>query len=355
MYIKEENQERNMESEYIPVERNRYGGETKGVEQLGKKIASTLMGRENKKDYFSGKEAKKTREFLDSYGLKENSNQESLVFPDNSALYTTIVADFVDQRLRPQLLAEELIRSVRVDPQGASGIKIPVNTLLVADDLPDSGDVTYQSDKDYSATEITLGWKYVAQRISHQLITQSNIDIVMDQLGLMGFAISNKVDQDIIASFETATPDDGSEDNYRALGDSVTLTYKELLQGLTDSMANDAMPDAVLMSPKSLYNLLSDDDSVKALANNSVQPGQVFPMTTTFLGLRVLVSNNVSENDVFIIDSNRTGYFLEGSAVEVMDGRISQSTAQEFIAVKLYGVEVVQPKTVYRLQENTAE
>jgi len=225
----------------------------------------------------------------------------------------------------------------------------------VADDLPDSGDVTFQSDKDYSATEITLGWKYVAQRISHQLITQSNIDIVMDQLGLMGFAISNKIDQDIIASFETATPDDGSEDNYRALGDGVTLTYKELLQGLTDSMENDAMPDAVLMSPKSLYNLLSDDDSVKALANNSVQPGQVFPMTTTFLGLRVLVSNNVSENDVFIIDSNRTGYFLEGSAVEVMDGRISQSTAQEFIAVKLYGVEVVQSKTVYRLQENTAE
>ena len=344
-----------MENEYIPVERNRYGGETKGVEQLGRKIVSTLMSREQKKDYFSGKEAKRTREFLDTYGLSNNISTEELTFPDNSALYTTIVADFVDQRLRPQLLAEGLIRNVRVDPQGASGIKIPVNTLLSADDLPDSGDVSYSSSVDYAATEITLGWKYVAQRISHQLITQSNIDIVMDQLGLMGFAISNKVDQDIIASFESAAPDTGENDNYKALGDSTTLTYTNLLKGLTDAMSNDAMPDAVLMGPSSLFNLLSDSDSITALANNSVQPGQIFPMTMTFLGLRVLVSNNVSENDVFIIDSNRTGYFLEGSSVEVMDGRISQSTAQEFIAVKLYGVDVVQPKTIYRLQENTAE
>lgn len=330
--------------------------ETKQVSKIGEMFMKAKVERLKNNDFASGRDRDSTKEFVNYYNEVVGSDltaKEDLQFPGNTALYTTVVADMVDQKLRPTLVAENLIKTVRINPTGTSALKIPVNALLTATDLPDSGNVAFPSN-DYGAKTIDITWKYSSQKLAYQLITQSNIDIVSDQLGLMGYALARKIDTDIIAEFVTSTPALGTNNNYTAFGVGNTLTYARLVKGMTDHMALNANPSSVLMGPASLNNLLTDTDVINAMGFNSVQAGTTFPMVVNILGIRVVVSNQVGANDVFLIDTERCGYFVEASGVEMFDGRVSGSVAQEFIAVKLYGVGVVQPETVFRLKENTA-
>lgn len=335
--------------------------ETANVEKLGRLYFKNSYERALNHDYSSGKDKAKVQETLDFADsilggkVKESleTRKEDMQLGNNGALYTTIVADMVDQKLRPTLVAENLIKTVRINPTGTNQLKIPVNVLNSATDLPDSGDVSYPTN-DYTSKAIDITWKYSAQRIAHQLITQSNIDIVADQIGLMGYALAQKIDSDIIAEFVTATPAAGTNNNYKALGTSTTITYATLVENMTNHMELNATPSTVLMNPASLNNLLTDSNVISSMGFNSVNAGTVFPMVVNILGIKVVVSNQVGANDIFLVDTERCGYFVEASGVEMFDGRISGSVAEEFIAVKLYGVGIVQPETVFRIKENTA-
>ena len=103
--------------------------------------------------------------------------------------------------------------------------------------------------------------------------------------------------------------------------------------------------------PTSWKNLMSDSDVKNALAFNSVQAGSVFPLVQNFFGLKMIVTPQVGANNIYLVDSKRTGYFVESSGVNVYNDRVSGTLAQEVIASKLYGVGVVQPLTVYRVRE----
>lgn len=327
------------------------------VGKLGKLFTEISMRRYNEKDFFSQKEATKTKEFLSDYGLINEEGmqvQEDLTFDNNTGLYTTQVANFVDSALRPQLVATGLIKTARVDIKGTGSIKVPASSLVTASALPDSGDVTYASSVNYGSTTITLGWVYAAQKITYELIQQANIDVIQDQLFELGDAIARKVDSDVIAAFETATPSAGTNGNYTALGTSTTLTYAGLMTGMKESMKNYAEPDSVLVNPDSFFNFITASDTKTALGYNSVQLGSIFPRVVDVAGMRFVISNQVSANDVYLVDSKRNGWLFEGSGVEVFDGRVSGSTAQEVIAVKLYGAGITRPGAIYRLEENAA-
>lgn len=336
----------------IPERKFEGASSTETVEKLGKTILKVKAERMMKKDFVSRKEYMDTKNYLEELGI--DTSKEDLTFDNNTALYTTVVADFVERKVRPILVAEGVIKTSRVNARGASAVKIPISKLVTATALPDSGAVTYASSVNYTNATVTLGWIHAAQKITYELITQSNIDIIQDQLYELGDAISRKIDSDILAAIETATPSDDTNSNYTALGGTTTITYDLLMTAIGDMMANNAIPSAVVVTPATFARLMKDSTVKTALGYNSVQQGTVFPMITNLFGLKVLVSTQASANTLYIVDSERCGYLLEGSGVEVFDGRVSGSVAQEVIAVKLYGVTIAQPEAVFRVMENTA-
>ena len=325
---------------------------TEGIEKLGKQILTVKSERLKNMDFVSRKEMLETKKYFEDLGI--DTSKEDLTFDNNTALYTTAVADFVERKVRPLLVAANVIKSSRVNVKGTSAVKIPISKLATAQALPDSGDVTHADSLNYTNATVTLGWVYASQRITYELITQSNVDIIQDQLFELGDAISRKIDSDILAAFETATPVDGSNSNQIDLGASQDLTYDLLMDHVANAMDNSVLPDTIIVGPTVMAALMKDSSVKAALGYNSTEKGTIFPRVIDLFGMNLLVSTQVSAKTTFLVDSQRCGYFLEGSGVEVFDGRISGSTAQEVIAVKLYGVTIAQPEAVYRILDNTA-
>lgn len=330
-----------------------HGGGTEGVEKLGQALLETMKERDSANDYYSKEDAKRNKSNLEALGDIANTSTEDLTSDNNTGVYTTVVADFIERALRPTLVAEEVVKRIRISNKATSAIKIPVSALVTAQALPDSGQVTYHNDN-YGSETVTLGWIHAAASLSVELIEQGNVDLIQDQLFELGDAISRKVDSDIIAAMVSATPTNGNNGNYTALGTSTTIAYSSLTTGIAGNMGNNAMPSHLVVSPETWGNLMNDSDVKTALGYNPAQAGTLFPMTQTFHGLKLVISQQVDDDDVFIVDSARTGYFVEASDLRLFEGRRSGYLAQEVIAAKNYGVTIVQPKSIFRLHENNS-
>jgi len=324
------------------------GGNTESVALLGKEMLKIMKERDEAGDYYSKEDMKANQENLAVFA---DLAKEDMTSDNNTALYTTVVADFVERALRPTLLAEGVIKRLRVNNRGASGIKVPVSTLATASTLPDSGAVTFPNSVDYTSTTITFGWVYAAQKITMEIIEQANVDLIQDQLMELGDAIARKIDSDIISAIDTAISVGTNGFN---LGAATTITYADLLNGIQQHNDLKAQPDTILTNWGTWENLMADTDVKSALGFNSVTAGTVFPMVQQIFGLRMLVSSQVGANNFYLVDTARTGYFVEVSDVKVFNDRSSGSLAQEVIAAKNYGVSIVQANSVFRIKENTA-
>lgn len=328
---------------------NFQGGSTEGIAKLGKEILSIMREREENGDYYSKEDMIQNQKNLEAF--EGMTLSEDLLSDTNTGLYTTVVADFVERALRPKLLAEGVIKRIRVNNKGASGIKIPISTLATAVALPNSGAVTFPNSVDYTSDTIAFTWVYAAQKITMELIEQANVDLIQDQLFELGDAIARKIDSDIIAAIDAAITVNTNGNN---LGATQKITYALFTTGIADHNELKAMPDTVLTNWTTWANLVQDTDMKAALGFNSVTAGTVFPMVMQLFGLKLLVSSQVGANDMYLIDTQRTGYFVEVSDVKVFNGRATGFLADEVIAAKNYGVSIVQPNSVFRLKENTA-
>jgi hypothetical protein len=329
---------------------------TAKVEELGKKILKHFAEKAVSGSHMSNQDRQRTQEFfniLENFGMKSPQTKEDLNFPNNPALYTTIVNSVVERAFRPDLIASGLIKSMSINPRGVTAIKFPISALRTAAALPDDGELDAPDNDDYTFETVTLSWIYSYEVVTHQLIQQGIIDVVQDQLYELGDALSRKVDSDIIAAFDTATPSNNANANYEAL--DATLTYASLLSGILKSEANNAKPNAVVTHPLTLLNFMTDSDVKTALGYNSVDKGSLYPRMRDFFGLSVLTTTQAGVGNTYIIDTTKTKYFVEGSPIQVLDGRKSGTVNWEIIALKLYGVKVIQPKAVYRLVEASEE
>lgn len=271
-------------------------------------------------------------------------------------LFTTSIAGFIEKRLRPKLVAEGVIKKIsNFNTRGANAVKIPLrNQLITATDLPDSGAVTYDSGS-YESTTVTLAYSYAAQSLTHEIVKFANVDLIAEELGEIGDAISRKVDSDIISALQTATTTPNG--NLVQLGATATVTWDNLVDGQASAIANYAEPDTILLAPSTLATIMKLDEfsggnSITGSLAFNGQAGNVFPYVTTILGMKVVTSNQVDGDDIYLVDTARTGYLIESGDVEVFDGRRSGYLAYEVIGAKCYGVSIVQPKAVYRIEEN---
>ncbi|MFW5902623.1 MAG: hypothetical protein ACOCTT_01910 [archaeon] len=327
--------------------------EDETVERLGRELVKGYSEIVQNESWLSRSHKKRIEDFFESFGaLKEgesldNLKTEDMTFPNNSALYTTVVRAVVERAFRPVLVANEVIKTISINPSGTEKLKIPLNALRTASDLPDSGDLPSPDNDDYSDSEISLKWIYAYEVITLQIIRQGIIDIVQDQMFELGDALSRKVDSDILEAFQDAAPSDDSNSNYKDAGSEVT--YEDLVDGVFGMQENEAIADAIVTTPSVWKEFVKTSDVKGTYKFSTVDAGSIFPRVLDFYGVRVYLTTNANTGNLFLVDSGKCGYLIEGSGIEMLDGRKSGTVNWEVIALKLYGVKVVKPKSVYRL------
>lgn len=295
---------------------------------------------------------------MEAIAAKEGIAKETIDVTDTD-LFTTAISAFIEQKLKPKLVAENVIKKItNFNTRGANALKIPVrNALITASDLPDAGTVTYDTGS-YTSTTITLTYKYAAQRLTHEIIQFGNVDLMAEELGQIGDAIARKVDSDIISAMQTATTTANGNRTVMTTLSGTTVTFNSLVTVVNSARQNYAEPDVILMNPSTYATLMQLDEfsggnSITGAISFKGGDTEAFPNFNLVLGMRVVLSTQVDDDDIYLIDTARTGYYVESSnGMEVFDGRISGAVAFEVIGVLNYGVGVVQPGSIYRLEEN---
>ena len=330
------------------------------VSKIGKKIMESYVEIAKNESWLSHAHKKKVEKFFEDYvGFEMPSAEEfsgmqteDLTFPNNDSLYTTVVRNIVERAFRPTLVMNEVIRTITVNAKGMDTLKIPISTLKTAAALPSDGELDAPTGGNYTNAEIDLSWIYAYEVITIQIIQQGIIDIVQDQMIEIGDALARKVDSDIVTAIETASPSSDANSNYTLL--DATVTYSDLVTGIMNAINNYALPDAIVTNPLTWANFLTNSNVITALGYNSVDKGSLFPRIQDFLGLKVVLTPQASAQNLYIVDTQRCKYLVEGSAVQMLDGRKSGTVNWEVIGLKLYGVKVVQPEAVYRLVETVS-
>lgn len=332
-------------------------GDTIAVENTAKLLLNKYMEIAREGMFISNAHKEKVTEFFKTIGVVnesleeiKNLSTEDMTLPNNTSLYTTILRALVEKEFRPLLVARNVIKSISVNPSGMKDLQVPVGALRTATDLPDNGVLTSPSNDNYTDVKIALKWIYAYEVITYQTIRQGIIDIIADQMDELAFAINNKVDTDILEAFEAASPSNGSNANYDEIEGG--LSYAALNDAIFDMEENNATATAIITRPAVFKDFMKDTDVKGIYKFSTVDKGSIFPRVLDFMGTEIFLTTKASENNVYLIDSGRTGYFVEASGIEFLDGRKSGTVNWEIVALKLYGVKVVKPKSVYRLVVN---
>ena len=156
------------------------------------------------------------------------------------------------------------------------------------------------------------------------------------------------------AAFKAATTT--ANGTLTGLGTGTLITYNALVDGTTSAKTNYAEIDAILLNPSTLATIMKMDEfkGGTSLVGSLMFKGDDtthFPVPRAILNMRVVESTEVDVDDIYLIDTARTGYMVKAGDVETFDGRISGALAFEIIGALNYGVGIVQPKSLYRLEE----
>lgn len=297
----------------------------------------------------------------------ESKVKEDLQFGNNSALYTTAIADFIEREFQPTLVAASAIKTIQLPEQGKDSIKIPKQPdLQVASTVADDGTLTDDS-ADYTQLKIQTDFIGLGTPITIELLRNANIDVLEDQLRQIVNAIENKVDQDIITEMEAAstkgdaTYGDNSNYNYLGSGTFVDDTggYDAVIKSYYDMRANNANPDMFIASPEFMGRLATNDKMSDALAFGTVSASgdeaNVVPAIQAILGKPAVVADQMTATRGHWVDSERLGYLVEKTGVETMDQQLDGKAAFEVKALKGFGVGITKPQAVFSIIEDTAE
>lgn len=326
-------------------------GSRDGIARLGKTFVERVFQEEENSYWCAEKYATAIDNMLSSRGYA----REDLKKADNTALFTTVIASFIEKALRPKLIAEGVIKKASLNLNGADSLKIPKGEPLTANSIATDGTVT-ASEVDYGSLTITVGWIGALTTLVHQLLQVSAFDLVTDKFEEIGFAIAKKVDTDIIAEILKATTKDdatyGDNSNYNYLGSSTYITHDLLVDSVTNFEANEGEATHMLIHPTDKARVLKDDDIVACLTYGTTPAGEILPQVRTIMDMKMISTTQVTAGKIMLVQADKLGYYLDASPVETWDGRIPNKIAFEVIGAKCYGVGIPRPKYAYTIHQN---
>lgn len=321
--------------------------ETTNIEKLGKEVESMIENVERKK-------LKKKYQ-----PLKEGIETRKESLDDDSSLYTTMIADFIETAYEPELIAQGLINEVNLPMnQGHDSIKIPIEKRLTAHSISADGSVT-EEDDGYDEITIEPDWEGLKTTISEKLVRKGAVDLIGHRLQQIGRAISRKVDEDILEELTKACTKDDDDyddaDNYNYLETSNDITFDAVIDSIADHRDLYAEPDWIVMKPTAWKNLMKDSDMKTAQAYGT-STGNVYEIQQ-FGALNILVTKQMPEDgpDAMLVDSDEAGYFVDQSDIETWDGRPVGKIATEVIGAKSYGVGIAKQEAMFGIFEDTDE
>ncbi len=325
------------------------------IEKRGRSEAADNVLEHFEDEVLDGDVELKTQEDLEDL---ENKVQEDLQYGNNAALYSTQIADFIEREFRPRLVAEGVIKTLNVD-EGYDSIKVPKQPdLQIASTVSNDGTLTDDS-TDYTSLTIDTDFIGLRSTVTMELLRQANVDLLEDQLRQISFAISKKVDADIIAEMDKATtPTDstyGDNTNYTYLGTGNEVSYDDMVGAFYDMVSNNADPALFLCSPEFAANLFQDADVKDAVAFGTQPSGEdadVVPRIQSFMGKPVMVSSQVDADRGYWVDRERIGYLVNKTGIETMDQQLDNKAAFEVKAVKGFGVGITKPQALYKIEED---
>jgi len=281
--------------------------------------------------------------------LKAEEYRNSEAFSDDTDLYSTLQADMIEEALEPMLLAQDAIRSMDFNlGQGFDSIQIPTGNQLSAVDLNADGTLS-EDTTDYDGVTISIGWVGVRTTFSHQIVEKAAVDLLAFRLEQAGRAIARRVDSDILEQIEKAgtkgDADYGDNENYVYTGTGNNIAYDDVITAIQTGIENDAILDMGMAGPSVWGNLHKDADVKDVLAFTATAEGD-FSLVQNFGPIRLMASSQVTTDKLLLVDSSRNAMFVDASPVETFDGRVSEAAQFEILAVKGYGVKILQPETV---------
>lgn len=350
----------------MQLQRQTFSGRDRNqVSTIGEKIvegAREPNQRESVKKKYENlvkkREAIENRETVEINGEEFDGEAYSEVFEDDSDLYSTLQADMIEEALEPQLLAQDVIRSLDFNlGQGYDSIQIPTGNQLSAVTVNDDGTLD-EDDTDYDSVTVDIDWIGVRTTFSGKIVNKAAVDLLAFRLEQAGRAIARRVDSDILDEMEKAgTKDDsdyGDNDNYVYTGAGENVEYGDVIDAIRKGIENDAMLDTALASPSVWGELHKDADVKQVLAFTATAEGD-FSMIQNFGPLRLMATPQVSEDKAVLVDSDRAAMFVDASPVETFDGRVGETYQFEILAVKAYGVAILQEETVVVIHQDEDE
>lgn len=331
----------------MQIQRQKFSGRSREtVERIGRTI------HEGAKDPDQRESVKDKYEELVSKA-EEYKNEEA--FSDDTDLYSTLQADMIEEALEPRLLAQDAIRSMDFNlGQGFDSIQIPTGNQLTASTLNADGTLSEDS-TDYDSVTISIDWVGVRTTFSHQIVEKAAVDLLAFRLEQAGRAIARRVDTDILTQIEKAgtkgDADYGDNSNYVYTGVGNTAAYGDVISVIETGVDNDANLDMGILSSEVWGALHRDADVKDVLAFTATAEGD-FSMVQNFGPLRLMVTGQVTADKGLFVDSSRNAMFIDASPVETFDGRVSEAAQFEILAVKGYGVKILQPETVVVLHQD---
>lgn len=296
----------------------------------------------------------------EKYGkIREEITRQKEVLGDQSALYSTVVAAFIEEAYEPQLLAADAINEITLQlNQGADSVKIPTESQMTAVQINSDGTFSSEETTGFSSVTATVNWYGAYTDLPVPLIRKGNVDLIGFRLASIGRAIARKVDSVITAEMKKATDKNdgtyGSASNYNYLGSGNNLTLSDFWTSYWNMLALDAEPDLIVTNPTTAANLFSDSDMITAQGYAST-PDVAAPRVNQIGNLRLLVSSQVAANYAMLVDSDELGYLVDASDIESWDSRIANKFQHEVMGTKAMGVAIAKEGSVYGIYEDTNE
>jgi len=289
-------------------------------------------------------------------GVTEAYETQKEAVSDETALYTSLQADIIEEALEPALLGLDAVNTMDLQlNQGVDSIQIPSGTQLEAVDLNADGSLA-EDTSSYDPTTVDINWVGVRTTFSGQILDKSRVDLLAFRMEQAGRAIARRVDSDILSEIEDAGSSDGSygdNSNYDYLGADSAMGYTDVINAVAGAADNDANVDLMVANPTTWANFMTDSDTVQSTGFGTSEDGEV-PMVQQFGPVSVFMTGQVPANKALFVDTERAGMFVDASEVQTFDGRVNENYQFEILAVKAYGVSIVQPETVYVVHEEAA-
>lgn len=345
-----------------------FAKERKHVRRAGRIVLEELFTEENRRR-FPSNDYEDFKETLSSYAQQRydfdvhealNRDTEEVINStgDDTDLYSTAMASFIDQAYEPLLVGRDVINDIEAPSRGFDSVKVPIGQQLTAQTLNTDGSFPSEATTDFNSRTISFDWNGAYTKIPEQLLQKAIVDLIVERLEQIGRAISRKVDSDIMTEFDKATTKNdgfyGDNSNYDYLGSGNFVDFDAVINAMGELMKQNAEPTHMLMHPDSNVNYLQDADVKQALGFGTTEEGET-PLQTVLGQMRILVSPQVPTDTVLFVDSNRIGHFLDYGDIQTFDGRVNETVQSEVLGVKPYGVRVTQEEALFAIREDATE